>query len=536
MAAALVVLRTVSIAGLAVLVGAAVDQAMRAAAPSLTAWIAAAALVAIAGVARGLQSVVVARAAAQQESTLRERLLRHVLGRGYSYVTTKGEAALATLLTRGVDNHVKYRTAFVGPALGSLIAPPAALTVLGVCVDPLAAGLLALLLPLVPLVIGSVQRFTRKSPAAYKRAQAVYAKRFLDSVQGLTQLRLMNAHGRRAAKLAADGELVRQGVMKVLWVNQLLVLILDLTFALFLLGGSSLIALVRLDAGAISGGEALAIVMISLVLLEPVQHVGAYFYIGMGGRAAEKEMREVLSEPASELAEWEPENSAAESIEVRHVTHDYGETRALEGVSLSIPVGSSTTLVGPSGSGKSTLLSLLQGVLRPTSGSVGPAGPGGAKTTSESGRSTGLSGEESAAWLQRNTAVVGQGAVLLRGSIADNLRLAKPGATDHEMRAALSRAGFHNAALDLHQSVGELGHGISGGQAQRVAIARALLADRPILLLDEPTSALDGPTQAAVLAGIEEASKGRTVVAIAHRTHAINQRSRVVTIEGGKVR
>lgn len=510
-------LRSLAVTGVAIVVGSLVQHAAdRAPIPGIL-WLLAVLLPLLAGALRAAQSLVVSRAAADQEARLRQRLTAHALGRGHSWLSGQDTAGLATLLGEGVDKHVTYRTTFMGPAIGSLLAPLASVVALGLLVDARSALLVGLLLPLAPLVIAGGRRLSRRSPAAYRRAQAAYARRFLDSVQGLTSLRLLDAHQRRAQQLHDDGERVRQGVMQVLWANQLLVLVLDLTFALLLLGGSAVVALTGLQSGRLGIGQALAVLLTSTVLLAPADFVGAFFYIGMGGRAAEAEMASLLDAPARPLAGWQPTTDGPADLALDHVTVRLGPTRAVDDLSLRLPVGSSTTVVGPSGSGKSTTLALLQGLLLPDEGTVGREGRG-----------------SDADWLQRHTALVAQGAQLLRGSVADNLRLARPDATDSQLWDALRQVGMAEEVTGLDMPVGELGHGVSGGQAQRIAIARALLADRPVLLLDEPTSSLDGPTEQAVLAALAEASKGRTVVQVAHRASAVGDDTRVVRLEAGR--
>ncbi|MDO5285536.1 MAG: ATP-binding cassette domain-containing protein [Actinomycetia bacterium] len=522
LSAAVPVVQALALTGFGALLAQAVDTVRDGRPVSVAVWVGASALIVLAGAARWAGCVLVAQAGAEQEGWQRARLTQHALGRGYRWLSHQDAGRLATLLTEGVDKHVRYRIGYLGTAIGSLVATVATVGLTALLIDPWSALWLGLLLPVAPLVSWAVQRFTRRSPADTRRAQNQYAAHFFDSVQGLTSLRLLTAHRRRAAQLAEDGEQVRQSAMAVLWTNQLLVLALDLTFALVLLGGAAVIALTGVEAGRVTVGEGLALVWVSHLLLSPVRHAAGYFYIGIGGRAAEAEIERLTRTPAADLPRWTPsEPEAPTDLESASLSFRHDDDLVLDNVDLTLASGSATAVIGPSGSGKSTLLALLQGMLEPERGRVG-------RVTA--------TGNSDAAWLQRHTALVGQGATLLRGSVAQNLRLAKPDATDEELWQVLRRVGLADEIPSLDTAVGELGHGVSGGQAQRIAIARVLLADRPVLLLDEPTSSLDGPTEQAVLAALKEAAQGRTVVSVAHRASALDTGAQIYTLVEGRLR
>lgn len=524
----------------AVAVGRMVDAIIGGTGPTAGQWWVAGIACAVIAVAQAAMTNLQARAWAINETHQRARLTRHLLGAGFAPVTRLGTAPLATLLAAGVAKHTEYRVNFFGPAAGAIASPLVALAIFAVTVDPVTAGWLLALLPAPVLIIGAASGFTRKSPEAQRKAEAVYANRFLDSVRGLTSLRLLGAHHRRARTLADDGELVRRRVMEVLWANQLTTLLLYFTFSLFLLGGAGYLAASGLSDGRLTAGGALAVVAISLIVLEPIEFVGAFFYIGMGGRAAENHMREVLALPSGRI-DWPTTDGDADcgcpqSLQLRHINFAYAEDEpVLDDVSLDLPTGTTTTLMGPSGGGKSTVLSLVQGLITPDDGQILRASGTEEQRPADCGDGDGWVPADPE-WLRRHTALVGQGAQLLRGSVADNLRLGNPDATDDELWDALRRVHLDAEITDLDMAVGELGHGVSGGQAQRLAIARVILADRPILLLDEPTSSLDGPTQKAVLEALAEATRGRTVLTVNHRPDGTADGARIVRLTEGSLR
>ncbi|WP_152916283.1 ABC transporter ATP-binding protein, partial [Arthrobacter sp. RIT-PI-e] len=199
--------------------------------------------------------------------------------------------------------------------------------------------------------------------------------------------------------------------------------------------------------------------------------------------------------------------------------------QVLDGVSFTVPAGSRTALVGPSGAGKSTVLALLERFYEPTSGSIS------------------LDGDALAAIprsvLRADLGLVEQEAPVLSGTLADNLRLAAPEATDAQLREVLAAVGLdglgERSDEGLGLNLGEDGIRLSGGQRQRLAWARVILADRPVLLMDEPTSAVDSRTEQLLQQTLGEASRGRTVVVVAHRLSTVADFDQIVVLDEGRV-
>ncbi|MHA7210482.1 ABC transporter ATP-binding protein [Arthrobacter sp. MDT1-65] len=202
-----------------------------------------------------------------------------------------------------------------------------------------------------------------------------------------------------------------------------------------------------------------------------------------------------------------------------------GYPLVLDGVSFSVPAGSRTALVGPSGAGKSTVLALLERFYEPTGGSITLGGT----ALSRMPRSE----------LRSRIGLVEQEAPVLSGTLADNLRLAAPDATDEQLRRVLAAVGLDELGersddgLDLN--LGEDGIRLSGGQRQRLAWARVVLADRPVLLMDEPTSAVDSRTEQLLQRTLGEASRDRTVIVVAHRLSTIADFDQIVVLDQGRV-
>jgi len=466
-----------------------------------------------------------------EEAHLRRLTLAHLLGLGPARAADVRSGATASLLTDGAERVALYRQTFLAPTLAAAAAPLLVLIELAVVVDVVPALVLAAAVIMVPAFIIWCHSRLRASSSDSRRARMRLAAEYLDAIQGLRTLTLARAAERTSARLRLEGESNRRAVMGLLAGNQLVILLTDGLFSLFLITAAAGLALLRLSTGVIDVGDALAIVLTSYVLLEPLAHVGAFFYVGMGGMANQRAIRRILSRPlphstTSPGARTSPAATAQSSIVLDDVEATWGADPVLEGVDLNVRRGESLAIVGPSGAGKSTLMAVLAGNLLPSSGSVQVEGTELSAVTQDEVRST--------------SALVAQTTWLFTGTIADNLRLAQPYATPSQMWQALEVARLDKEVAlmpeGLETQVGEAGLGLSGGQAQRLSLARAFLADRPVLLLDEPTSQVDLASEAAIVESLEQLAQGRTVVTISHRVGALTAADRTVRVEGGTVR
>ena len=465
-----------------------------------------------------------------EEAHLRRLTLAHLLGLGPARAADVRSGATASLLTDGAERVALYRQTFLAPTLAAAAAPLLVLIELAVVVDVVPALVLAAAVIMVPAFIVWCHSRLRASSSDSRRARMRLAAEYLDAIQGLRTLTLARAAERTSARLRLEGESNRRAVMGLLAGNQLVILLTDGLFSLFLITAAAGLALLRLSTGVIDVGDALAIVLTSYVLLEPLAHVGAFFYVGMGGMANQRAIRRILSRPlphstTSPGARTSPAATAQSSIVLDDVEATWGADPVLEGVDLSVRRGESLAIVGPSGAGKSTLMAVLAGNLLPSSGSVRVEGTELSAVTQDEVRSA--------------SALVAQTTWLFTGTIADNLRLAQPYATPSQMWQALEVARLDKEVAlmpeGLETQVGEAGLGLSGGQAQRLSLARAFLADRPVLLLDEPTSQVDLASEAAIVKSIEQLARGRTVVTISHRAGALTAVDRTVRVEAGAV-
>ncbi|MBO3724607.1 ABC transporter ATP-binding protein [Actinomyces bowdenii] len=280
-------------------------------------------------------------------------------------------------------------------------------------------------------------------------------------------------------------------------------------------------AMVR--AGWVDPLQVLATCLIALVLPSAIDTLGWSSWNNRIAGAAALRIMDVLStEPLPEPARARSPRDG--EIRFEDVSFDYGATRALDGVSLTLRPGTVTALVGASGSGKSTLATLLARFNDPAQGRVTLGGVDLRDVPAHE--------------LYRHVAFVLQDAQLLALPLVDNIRLARPGASLEQVRAAARAAQIDEVIMALPQGYDTvLGRGadLSGGQAQRVAIARAILADAPVLILDEATAFADPESEAAIQDALSELVRGRTVLVIAHRPAALVNADQVALLERGRL-
>lgn len=261
----------------------------------------------------------------------------------------------------------------------------------------------------------------------------------------------------------------------------------------------------------------------------PVRDLAREWHAGyLGASAADGLAALRTGEPAVEdTGTASAHRQAAPELRFHDVRFTYGgaPAPALDGVSFTAQAGRTTAIVGPSGAGKSTLLALLLRHHDPQEGRITLDG----RPTTEYALDS----------LRQGIAVVSQETYLFHATIADNLRLARPGATDDELTGAARAAGIHDEITALPDGyatlLGERGATLSGGQRQRLALARALLADAPVLVLDEATSSVDERREADIVRELPTAASGRTVLVVAHRLAAVRHADHIVVLDSGRV-
>ena len=518
---ALTWLRTVALAGVFICAGRLLDALIEDGGVAVGPLLIALALIAVAAVAGGLAAAQPPRVQAEEEIAWRSRLVRAVLDGG-PYRSATG--TLVSRLTEGVERVAGYRATFLAPTLAAFTAPLLVLGVLAVAIDAVLAARLALLVALVPLVVAFFMRTFRRPNAHYRRTAAAVAGRFHELLRALGTLRLLGATAQGRAECAEASARLESEVGAVLRRSQLMILVNDALFGVVLVTAAVALALDGFAAGRLSAGAVLATVLLALLLHEPIDRLGRTFYVGMGGRAEQRELTALLDQfrTRTRPPEQEPTGVHPPGLEFDALSVDRGGQAVLQEVSANVPPGGVLAVVGPTGAGKSTLALTVQGLLTPRSGQIRVAG--------------GAPGPGSLRSLVRT---VRQVPYLFTGTIAENLRLAAPGATEAELWDCLARVHLapEVAAMPhgLHTAVGESGAALSGGQVRRIGLARALLSNAEVLVLDEPTADLDPHSEVLITRTLAELRGERTLVLIAHRLETTAGADRVLVLDRGRV-
>ncbi|MFG3347809.1 thiol reductant ABC exporter subunit CydD [Streptomyces sp. NPDC048018] len=482
-------------------------------------------LLLLAGVAAGrglvswLTELAAHRASAAVKSELRGRLLERAARLGPGWLSGQKAGSLAALATRGVDALDDYFARYL-PQLGLAVVVPVAVLARIVTEDWISAAIIVLTLPLIPVFMILIGWYTQARMDRQWKLLSRLSGHFLDVVAGLPTLKVFGRAKAQAENIRSITTEYRRATMRTLRIAFLS------SFALELLSTLS-VALVavtigmRLVHGSLDLYTGLVILVLAPEAYLPLRQIGTQYHAAAEGLAAAEEIFEVLETPLPAGGTGPVPASLRLDLDRVTVRHPGRAEPALDAASITVEPGETVALVGPSGVGKSTLLDVVLGFLTPEEG--GSVRVGGADLAS-------LDLEE---WRTR-IAWVPQRPYLFAGTIAENVRLARPGASDGAVRQALRDAGADDFLAELPEGadtvLGEDGTGLSAGQRQRLALARAFLADRPLLLLDEPTAALDGETEAAVVAAVRRLSAGRTVLLVVHRPALLAVADRVVRL------
>ncbi|MEU0108818.1 thiol reductant ABC exporter subunit CydD [Streptomyces sp. NPDC006251] len=457
------------------------------------------------------------RASAAVKSELRGRLLERSARLGPGWLSGQRTGSLVALATRGVDALDDYFSRYL-PQLGLAVVVPVAVLARIVTEDWVSAAIIVGTLPLIPVFMVLIGWATQARMDRQWRLLSRLSGHFLDVVAGLPTLKVFGRAKAQAESIRRITGEYRRATMRTLRIAFIS------SFALELLATIS-VALVAVTIGMrlVHGEMDLYIGLVILILAPeaylPLRQVGAQYHAAAEGLAAAEEIFAVLETPVpARGTEVVPEGALAfEGVTVRYPGRS---ADAVSEVSFTVEPGETVALVGPSGAGKSTLLHVLLGFVPAAEGRVRVGGVDLAQADLEQWRSR-------VAW-------VPQRPQLFAGTIAENVRLARPDADDEAVRRALRDAGALEFVEALPEGVGtrlgEDGTGLSAGQRQRLALARAFLADRPVLLLDEPTAALDGATEAEVVAAVRRLAAGRTVLLVVHRPALLGVADRVVRL------
>ncbi len=483
------------------------------------------ALVVARGALLGSGEVVAQRAAEHVKTGLRERLGAKLAELGPTYTRGRRAGELVYTAGEGVEALDPYVTRF-RPARTLAAVVPVAVALVVFALDPWTVSILVVTGPVLVVLLGLIGRRVRDQTRRREHELAWMSAHFLDVLRGLPTLKLFGRSAEQAETLEEVGRRYGATTMDVLRTAFQTTLVLEWGAT----AATALVAIetsVRLMAGGLAFEPALAVLLLAPEFFLPLRRLAADYHAGRAGAAAAARIYAILDEP-DRLPRAMGYAVVPERLDIRfedvHVSFDGGSRRALAGCSFVVPEGSLVALVGPTGAGKTTVANVLLRFVEPDRGCVLVGGRR-------------LDEVDPERWRDR-VAFVAQHPYLFHGSIADNLRLAKPTATDEELAAAATAAhaqAFIERLTDGYATqVGEGGARLSGGERQRLAIARAFLRDAPLVILDEPLAQLDADSEGVVVDAIETLARPRTTIVITHRPERFADAA-VVAFDGGRV-
>ena len=461
------------------------------------------------------------RSARAVKRTLRERLYRKLLALGPSYQEQVNTSEVVQVAVEGIDQLETYFGSYLPQFFYAMLAPVTLFAVLAPVSFP-AAVVLFLCVPLIPLSIVAVQRWAKKLLSKYWGQYTALGDTFLEDLQGLTTLKIYQADGYKQEQMDQQAERFRKITMKVLTMQLNSITIMDLVAY----GGAALgilLAVSQFRAGAVDLAGCLLIIVLAADFFLPMRLLGSFFHIAMNGMAASEKMFRILDLPVPAAGDQPFPADCSIRCEAVGFSYDPGR-EVLKGISLACPAGGFTALVGESGCGKSTLTALLTGRNRGYTGSITVGGVELSHLDAEG--------------LLQNVTYISHQSYLFKGTVEENLRLARPNATEEELWQALEQvnlAAFLRREQGLSTQLLEGASNLSGGQRQRLALARGLLRRSPVYLFDEATSNIDVESENDIMAVIRQLAKERTVLLISHRLANVVDAQQIYVLEHGAV-
>ncbi len=465
------------------------------------------------------------QASANARTTLRRLIYQKLLRLGMAYQQVEKTSGIVQLSIEGVEQLEIYFGKYIPQFFYSLLAP----ITLFVCLSFIsfkAALVFMLGVPLIPLSIVAIMKVAKRILKAYWNNYANLGETFLENLQGLTTLKVYNQDERKHQEMNEEAEGFRQITMKVLSMQLNSINVMDL----IAFGGSAIgtiVALYEFKRGMLQVGDLIVIILLSSEFFIPLRLLGSYFHIAMNGMAASDRIFALLDAPEEEEGALEMMPSSPQTvIQLSHLNFSYdGERQVLQDISLDLKSGGLTAIVGESGSGKSTIASLLLAQRRVANGSI----------LINNLPLSDVRKEE----LYRYGSLVSAHSHIFKGTIRENLLMAREGVTTDEMMQALRTARLESFVMQLPQGldteVSDNGSSLSGGQKQRLALARVILADRPVIIFDEATSNIDVESEEAIWESIYELAKQKTVLVISHRLASVKEAKVIYVLNEGQL-
>lgn len=464
-------------------------------------------------------------AAASVKAGLRTTLLGHIFRLGPVHASGERSADLAATMIDGIEALEPYLARYL-PQMALVALVPIAILVAVFPVDWISGFVLLASGPIIPVFMVFVGYRAEAVNQRQWRQLLVMSAHFLDAVQGVTTLKLFGRARDEIVLVARISDDYRRITMEGLRIAFLTSAVLEF-FASLSIALVAVLFGARLLHGSISFFPAFFVLLLVPEFFLPLRGLATHYHARMSAVAAAKRIFDVLDTRPTVAAGSAVPPAAPVSIACEALSIAYApDVPVLRGIDCVFPAGGMTAIVGRSGSGKSSLAAAILRFIAPESGRILIDG------------TIPLATLDRESWW-RQLAYVPQAPRLFAGTVADNLRIARPDADDAALRAALSRARLLDTVEALPDRlatrIGEAGQGLSGGQIQRLALARAFLKDAPILILDEATAHLDLETEAEIVAAIAELARGRTAIVIAHRLATVRRADTILVLDGGHI-
>ena len=452
---------------------------------------------------------------------LRQKIYDKIIKLGVRTTDNMSMAGLTQLSMEGVEQLDLYYSAYIPQFFYAMIAP-IILFVVTVRINWAVSLVLLACVPLIPMSIIAVSRYAKKIFAKYWGKYTSMGDSFLDSVQGLKELKIFQADAAQNIKMNETSEEFRKITMKVLVMQLASTTIMDMVAY----GGAGLGIALTIHAvvnGNLSAYSALFLILVAVDFFLPLRAFGSAFHIAMNGASAGNKILSLLAQP---YPVWGSETVDSTEITVKDVTFSYDGTRdVLKHASMNFGSTGMCAIVGESGSGKSTVVNLLLGAYHPQQGSI-------------------LVGNKPLETLSRESyyshiSVVSYNTYIFNETIRQNFMLAKVDVTEDEIFATLKKVNLYDFIIDnggLDKVITEDAANISGGQKQRLALAINLVTNKDIYIFDEATSNIDIDSEAIIMNNIKELSKEKSVIVISHRLANIIAADTIYYIEDGEVK
>ncbi len=452
---------------------------------------------------------------------LRQRTYDKILKLGVKSTDGMSMAGLTQVSMEGIEQLDLYYSTYLPQFFFSMIAP---LILFAICVgiDWRTSLVLLACVPLIPVSIVAVSKYAKKIFAKYWGKYTSMGDGFLDSVQGLKELKIFRADAARQIKMNENAEEFRKITMKVLVMQLASTTIMDLV-AFGGAGAGIALSIVGLMNEWLAPASALFLILVAVEFFLPLRALGSAFHVAMNGASAGKKIISLLNQPDPV---WGEKEVAGRELALENVTFSYDKKRdVLKDITMTFPEKGMTAIVGESGCGKSTVVNLLIGARRPDKGEVLIGGDE-------------IESVSRTAYYSR-LASVSYNTYIFNDTVRANFELAKKNVTDEEIFAALEKVNLsafikENGGLD--KVITEDANNVSGGQKQRLALAVNLVADKDIYVFDEATSNIDIESEAIIMNNIKAMSKNKSVIVISHRLANVVPADNIYFMQDGQVK